>query len=296
MRNEQMYKSFLKEGESELSKFVKYKMLKPTIGYDVNTSHEVIGKFASLYELGNNVAPRIGAKYKFQIDSSESDAYIKYWKELRGDTMNAAWIPLKYYFKQCDKLSEVLNGKKGNLTIPQDKLSHGFHNESWFTYILENIEQFENIITDEINEFLKYHHHIGNFMLVPQDGGLNSGRSNFGKWDSWDLTLLTIHEFFKNNIDVNDPFVLDEKLNISKSGEIKFLNNIQAKTWLASFGTWENFLELNYLQDYVDDNLTPILLFKEHSFVKPLPTTEEEFVDYFKNTTELIKARTNRMK
>ena len=59
-------------------------------------------------------------------------------------------------------------------------------------------------LSPEAGRFLQLTHSIGNFIPVPR--GFNTGRSGeYAKWDSWDLTLAQIFQWYTDNSDITDP-------------------------------------------------------------------------------------------
>lgn len=159
-------------------------------------------------------------------------------------------------------------------------------------YLKYNKKVFHN---QEVINFIKYYHTLGNYIPVPK--GFNEYRAGFyASHDMWDITLEKIKEYY------------DEKLKISKSLEpilelLHISNNTINNTiiWLDSFGSWENFVDCNYLKEennhknYVNKNYK-INKLAEHNFLNPNLKSEEEYLNYFKKITEIIRGRTLIMK
>lgn len=180
----------------------------------------------------------------------------------RGDTMTSTWTVLKQYVQITMKISK--------------------HQESWEGYIFNNVKKIK--ISNELGKFLELCHTYGNFLPVPL--GFNAGRSNYGKWDMWDLTLSKIYEWFCDKENLNNS------LNVLFSASTNIEYSVShCCEWLKQFETWEEFVDNNYLQAYVDKNYKPILFFEGHSFEKPLPTNEREFQDFFKAVNKCIEKR-----
>ena len=99
----------------------------------------------------------------------------------RGDTMTSAWIPIENYIQL--KMSGQIK-MQGNM---------------WELYFLRNMEKVR--LSPEAGHFLQLTHSIGNFIPVPR--GFNTGRSGeYAKWDSWDLTLAQIFQWYTDNSDM----------------------------------------------------------------------------------------------
>ncbi|WP_300664713.1 hypothetical protein [uncultured Acetatifactor sp.] len=76
-------------------------------------------------------------------------------------------------------------------------------------------------------------------------------------------------------------------------------NALACKLWLDYFGSWNNFIEKNFMQDFVDvdieDGYKVRLFFKGHSWDKPKPENLDEFEALFQNASEMIEKRTKRI-
>lgn len=186
----------------------------------------------------------------------------------RGDTMTSALTPLVRYFE--------LKG-----------IDKQVYKDSFEDYILDNIDKVS--ISKNVSDFLCNVHTIGNFIPVPK--GFNVGRSNFGKWDSWDLTLQQIYLWYQDNKNTKEE-TNNETLNVlftnSKNKDECVLYCIE---WLKMFSSWEEFVNQNYLNAFLDVKGKPIMFFKGHSLKNPLPQTLEESEDFFSNVNNCILKR-----
>lgn len=130
---------------------------------------------------------------------------------------------------------------------------------------------------------------------MPVPPGFNVGRSNYGKWDYWDLTLCQIHQWYMDN-PINSEYVNNRALDIlfdnDRNKQTSILN---CQMWLKSFETWERFIQQNYMESFVDKNGVPKRFFKSHSLNNPLPTTIKEFEEFFKTVNECIMIRGKRI-
>lgn len=111
---------------------------------------------------------------------------------------------------------------------------------------------------------LQVYHTIGNFCPVPPH--FNVARSgSHGNYDYWDLTLNKIHEcYFPKNEKVQD--IIEKQLFHGNSkGDVN-----ACLQWINSYGQkeegWKKFIELNFMQDYVDDDYNPKPFVKGHTW------------------------------
>ncbi|MDO4842602.1 MAG: hypothetical protein Q3982_08020 [Phoenicibacter congonensis] len=192
----------------------------------------------------------------------------------RGDTMTSAWVPIKNYIKL--KLG-VNSNPKG---------------DSWKLYFLRNIGEIE--LSEEAGRFLRLTHSIGNFIPVPM--GFNVGRSGYyGNWDSWDLTLTHIFNWYADNTDsvkLHDNSALRRLFEYAQENYMDFTVR-KCEVWLESFGTWESFVKKNYLDAFVDEQGVPRKFYSAHSLDRPIAKSKniEEFEMFFKTCNECIEQR-----
>ena len=192
----------------------------------------------------------------------------------RGDTMTSAWVPIKNYIKL----------RLGVNSIPEEDL--------WELYFFKNIEEIDP--SPEAGRFLQLTHSIGNFIPVPM--GFNVGRSGeYGKWDSWDLTLTQIFNWYADNTDSTKPHnnAALRRLFMFALENYKDLTVKKCEAWLGSFGTWESFVKENYLEAFVDDQEAPKKFYSTHSLDRPIAMSKniEEFETFFKTCNECIEQR-----
>lgn len=186
----------------------------------------------------------------------------------RGDTMTSPLTPLKRYF--------VLQG------FDEKTIRKNFDD-----FVLDNISNIN--ISENASNFICNTHSIGNFFPVPQ--GFNTGRSNFGKWDSWDLVMKQIYLWFQDNPNISvqtNNTALTKLLSNSKNVGDAVNHCVQ---WLKNFSDWKDFVNGNHLNSYVDSKGKPISFFKNHSLENPLPNTLEEMEEFFKNANNCILKR-----
>lgn len=149
--------------------------------------------------------------------------------------------------------------------------------EKWF---VDNEE-----IGAEIEKLAKNHHTIGNMLPVPT--GFNTNRAGaYAVTDFWDLTLMQIKEWYENKDEDKPLYVL-------------FHNNQNAveycKKWLDIFGTWNGFIEGNYLQSFVekeDDQYQLVMFWEEHGYENTaLPKEENSFLSFLRYLNGAIVKR-----
>ncbi len=99
-------------------------------------------------------------------------------------------------------------------------------------------------------------HTIGNFTVLPH--WMNTGRSNLSQ-DYWDIFLLSLQEWLHL---------------ISPTSE-----------------AWINFIELYYLQPYVNKDYQIEPLWKNHSYTTPILKEKEDFPIFLKAVNERIEER-----
>ncbi len=188
----------------------------------------------------------------------------------RGDTMNSWSTTLNEFVRKFGK--EYVYGWKRRY-IPD-----GYGSWEEFLSVPDNyIKEFPPYIT----EFMRAVYTIGNFIPVPKDN-FNTYRNRLCK-DYWDLTLLAIYRHYeKNDRDNSDGW----KNLLSQDG---------VKHWLDGYGSWDAFVEGNFLQDFVNQEGSyygkPKELWKGH-FINPgLPKGEGQFEEFFTNAAAWITAR-----
>ena len=174
---------------------------------------------------------------------------------IRGETMNSFLTTFKCALEQssdCDTQSD-------KLLIKSVKKLH-------FSYLYDekkNIKDQPYMAFDVVKNnrpafqtFAKLTHTIGNFTVLPH--WMNTGRSNLSQ-DYWDIFLLSLQEW----LDL-----------ISPTSE-----------------AWINFIELYYLQPYVNKDYQIEPLWKNHSYTTPILKEKEDFPIFLKAVNERIEER-----
>lgn len=230
--------------------------------FDCDSCEDVTEVYNKAYKWLNdyNIEKQRNKTVKYEL--VKDDVYY------RGDTMTSPLTPLKRYF--------VLQG------FDEKTIRKNFDD-----FVLDNISNIN--ISENASNFICNTHSIGNFFPVPQ--GFNTGRSNFGKWDSWDLVMRQIYLWFQDNPNISvqtNNIALTKLLSNSKNVGDAVDHCVQ---WLKNFSDWKDFVNGNHLNSYVDSKGKPILFFKNHSLENPLPNTLEEMEEFFKNANNCILKR-----
>lgn len=230
--------------------------------FDCDSCEDVTEVYNKAYKWLNdyNIEKQRNKTVKYEL--VKDDVYY------RGDTMTSPLTPLKRYF--------VLQG------FDEKTIRKNFDD-----FVLDNISNIN--ISENASNFICNTHSIGNFFPVPQ--GFNTGRSNFGKWDSWDLVMKQIYLWFQDNPNIS--------VQTNNTALTKLLSNSQnvgdavnhCVQWLKNFSDWKDFVNGNHLNSYVDSKGKPISFFKNHSLENPLPNTLEEMEEFFKNANNCILKR-----
>ena len=205
-------------------------------------------------------------------------------EKIMGDTLNSVQTTFDEMYKCYEKKEHKKQRGKNNVSIK-------YMLTRYFCGIEEYKDDFSSVCEcEEFLDFLKTYHTLGNFMPVPY--GCNAPRGTGKLKDYWDLTLKCIKEYYKT-----EESKWAEKI-VGNKYKIDYAN------WLDSFESWENFIEKNYLEDFVDDEGEPLELWEGHfknwengkySAESALPKTQDECKEYFKNAADHIEKRTVRM-
>lgn len=157
----------------------------------------------------------------------------------------------------------------------------------------EFLSKFDKV--EGLKKFISLYHTIGNF--IPFPCGCNGPRGTGKTKDYWDLALLCIYKYYKLKEEKWIEAIVGDK----KDYFIK---------WLKGFGSWDNFVEKNYLQDFVCVNEStkdedqkygsPKELWEKHfkefeNKEAALPTDKEQIEQFCKNASAWILARGQRM-
>lgn len=187
----------------------------------------------------------------------------------KGDTMTSVFTPLKEYIKLRNNINET------------------FSKTQWADYWIRNYSSLN--ISESACDFIWFGYSFANFIPVPQ--GFNRGRSNFGKWDSWDLTLTQIYQWYRDNSQTNN-FSNDSALeNLFTQNKEEAIEH--CKKWLKMFYSWDDFVKQNYMESFLLPDGSPKKFFNNHTLEYGLPKTLDEYENFFKNAVSCIKERGN---
>lgn len=213
---------------------------------------------------------------------------------IRSDTMTSVQHTLSKYFEETFP-DEVKEYKSNN---PRQRFVSAKMCKDMY-------EQFQTVSSclesnNDLKRFISLYHTLGNFSPVPT--GFNVARSGAGyssDYDYWDLTLMKIKKYFDLRKkpssqladDVNQIVTLlhCEKMNNSCKETV---NN--CLKWLDEYDSWEEFIDKNFFQDYVDDEGEVIPFCTGHSWENGCNEIGN-YEEFFKNAWNRIEARSNRM-
>ena len=221
--------------------------------------------------------------------------YRVLWKDAIEDAENSSISPEQG--ETMTSLQGTLNlAIKLALTEEDRQYSKGNISLAYYLELLSYSEGF----LDRVNsipgygKFSNAYHTIGNFIPVP--AGLNTGRSNFGKSDYWDLTLMIIKKWYDGHCTPGSDgsqAILRELLNLKTVNESDTAAVKQCEKWLWWFGNqqtgaegWHSFIKRNYLEDFLDNAGEPIAF---------RPGSAAEVTDFFELCTNLIYKRGQRL-
>ena len=186
-----------------------------------------------------------------------------------GDTMTSLQHSLNLAFSIVETEEDrrkYFKGRKVSLAYQIEVLYY----DKKFLSRMKKIKGFET--------FAGMYHTIGNFIPVPPM--FNSSRSNFGEDDYWDVTLSYIKQWY----DTRDNNVIAALLHKTNPNDKAVFYCVK---WLSWFGTWTNFITMNYLQDFINPKTLAPILFK--------PRTARDTTAFFKTCSTLIERRGKRM-
>ncbi|MBE5912349.1 hypothetical protein [Pseudobutyrivibrio sp.] len=254
------------------------------------------------------------------------DNYLNITKDnegrICGDTMNSITTTMSKYFRliYADDEKYYRSKIKGNGFINEcGKPYNGSLSQSLEIYIREkDSEKLKESISEDAKNFIRYSHTLGNFIPVPAKT-FNVPRSTSTK-DYWDLTLLRIYNWYKENESSDKSLkkdailkTVENECDCNKNKELCLLlgrNRANVKLcikWLCEFGSWDSFVKKNYMQSFVIEEGNgnygePLELWKGHfernedsTFKNPMPLCKEQCEEFFKNATERIKERSENM-
>ena len=174
---------------------------------------------------------------------------------IRGETMNSFLNTFNRAIRKSSNYNTLIkelgiNNRKDYYSIP-DQPNNNDQPQ------VPNYQRFD-IINPNLPAFQTFAtltHTIGNFTVLPH--WMNTGRSKLSQ-DYWDIFLLSLQEWLDLISPTSEP--------------------------------WINFIELYYLQPYVNKDYQIEPLWKNHSYGNPLPSTQD-FPIFLKAVNERIEER-----
>ncbi len=219
-----------------------------------------------------------------QLDAME---YMRGGKWIRSDTMTSVQHTLSRYFEDMFP-REIYK-------YMTEHRNQRFVSARMCAALFEENETVKNNLTlnDNLRHFVSVYHTLGNYSPVPT--GFNVSRSGVGfasDFDYWDLTLMKIKEYFDYRKGPKPEIGSDvHQIVVLLHCEEIIFNCIQ---WLDGYGSWKEFVEVNFFQDYVDENGEVIPFCKDHSW-KAGCNEIMDYDEFFGNAWKRIEARSERM-
>ena len=272
-----LLETFHYQGNSYIEKYVNYRTIEDYIDIDVTIYNMYL--FCTCFDfLDVNaetcILPQTGYSKRFRLYLHTSDK-IQY----RGDTgVNAYEVMKQLVYADTGEFW-------GNDAIKADKAE-------FLAKLFSVCEKYG--LTEELNQHIRLCYGIGNFYPIPYTfikgirtslnqikGNLIDNSSGKGFVDVMQEFLLCMYKFFMGE-------------EVSQGKEI--INNLNDNymNYIKLFGSgeqgWENFIDWNYFQEFVDENYQPILFWKVD---KDNPV--EGIKTYLKEINKALSYRENRL-
>lgn len=175
---------------------------------------------------------------------------------IRGETMNSFLTTFNRAIRRSSKYNTLIkelgiNNRKDYYAMPDQPNNKNQPQ-------IPNYQRFDIVHNNlpAFQTFATLTHTIGNFTVLPY--WMNTGRSNLSQ-DYWDIFLLSLQEWLHL---------------ISPTSE-----------------AWINFIELYYLQPYVNKDYQIEPFWKNHSYTNPILKKKEDFPIFLKAVNERIEER-----
>ena len=299
-----------------------------TAGVDCDAALRNAVLFALAYGLldaGWKVERRKGKPGYYQLRAPAQGGWV-----LRGDTMNSYAATTHGYIHRIlgDAYGDELLGRQivdpqrtqsGKLNL-QDRYYYrpGTKTKAknpWERAILAQYDFFRRTETEPQQAFFRVVHTVGNCIPVPfaaeGEGSFNSPRGMGPSKDYWDLALVCLYNHYARPIGKailtrqgEDGYTLDWLLKgTGGNGETRARKTHAHVTlcqdWLDGFGSWQRFVEKNFLQDYVWQTDTgwgpPKALWPNHFAGAIEPVQAQEFHAFFSHVSEWSANRGKRI-
>lgn len=237
---------------------------------------------------------------------------------LRGDTMNSYATTIHGYIHRVlgENYGDALLGRRivdpqrtrtGRLNL-QDRYYYNAKTKAknpWERAILDQYDFFRQTETPAQQAFFRAVHTVGNCMPVPfgmaREGGFNSPRGMGPSKDYWDLALGCIYNHYARQTGApvltrqgEDCYTLAWLLQGDEGDRVRLCQD-----WLDGFGSWPQFVEKNFLQDYVEKTETgwgmPKALWDHHFAAAVEPEQPQDFEAFFSRVSERCASRGRRI-
>lgn len=226
--------------------------------------------------------------------------YHKSWRFLNERKVNAnrptkQYTEEPYYYVRKHKYQLVINHDKEKEYYRGDTMT-SFNNT--YNHYKKHFKSNEKI-KEQIEKFAKLHHTIGNMIPVPSY--FNSERSGkCARYDFWDLTMQQIKKWYKHSDD--EP--LKHLINPEGDNNKEKISIAHCEKWLSYFTDWNDFVEQNHLQNFIqlvddgellkdkDGDYISMIFWTNHSFESfTLPLKPETFYEYLRVLNGAIEKR-----
>ncbi|MGG1862204.1 hypothetical protein ABEP22_09945 [Bacillus safensis] len=156
-----------------------------------------------------------------------------------------------------------------------------------------------NLTNPLFKEYAKLTHTVGNFIPVYAIKKGNKWFSPFNRkryrftYDYWDITFNHIRVILKDFEDYNDSIY-----NFLKNNNNKYKKYIfESAPWILSFNTWPNFVEKNFLQNFLENpkDLTsqPKEFWSNHFKGTVSTSDENNLIEFLTYVNRAIKERSS---
>jgi hypothetical protein len=230
--------------------------------------------------------------------------YMKAWRFLDERKVNASrptkqYTEEPYYYVRKYKYQLIINHDKEKEYYRGDIMTSFV---TTYSHYKKHFESNENI-KEQTEKFVKLYHTIGNMIPIPSY--FNSERSGKGaRYDFWNLTMQQIKKWYKNSKDES----LKQLLNPDRDNTKEQISIAHCKKWLSHFTGWNDFVEQNHFQNFIqlvdgdeilkdeDGCYIPMTFWTNHSFESvTLPTKPDVFYKYLSVLNDAIEKRNEKI-
>lgn len=271
---------------------------------DVALRNVVIYALAyGLLEEGWKIEEQNKRTWHYQLRAQTRPAWV-----LRGDTMNSYQTTIHEFIRSSPQMDEM---KKRGIFYENPSKPNGKPLSDWEAAFLQQYEYCKTLLPSFAFVFIRQIDTLGNFIPVPfisnNEGAFNSPRGCSSSKDYWDLALVCLYNYYAEkaghaHITNNGQkiytleWMLRARDKDPEKRDCKTSANVNlCKEWLDRFGSWNHFVEKNFLQDFVNQEGggygQPKELWFGHFDGESLPKKQEEFDTFFRNASSQIIAR-----